>query len=100
MGWQFINGRPVITARSGSWTPQNLVVENVQPTKVVMTGSVSNTTALADDFTISGFTIDSLAKDATNKILTLTLSVAVISSDVLIVVFKGNSYNVTNNVNP
>lgn len=87
-----------ITGVEGWWFPQTLVVENAQPTKVVMTGRIPNTDAVASDFTIDGFTVSSLARDTTNKILTLTLSTSVVESDTLIVVFKGRSYNVLNNV--
>lgn len=83
---------------SSSWTPLILVVENAEPTKVVMAGSASNTNAVAGDFTITGFTVSSLARDVTNKILTLTLSTSVPFYSILNVVFGGISYSVTNNV--
>jgi len=81
-----------------SWTPQILVVENAEPTKVVMTSTKADTSLVASDFTIAGFTVSSLSRDVTNKILTLTLSTAVVYEDVLNVVLKGTSYPVTNNV--
>lgn len=83
---------------SSYWKPQSLVVEDAQPTKVVMTGLSANTNAVAGDFTIAGFTISSLARDVTNKILTLTLSTAVVYGDILTVVYKTKSYSVTNNI--
>jgi parallel beta-helix repeat protein len=86
-------------AISGSryWKPLTLVVEDAQPTKIVMTGSIANINGVAGDFTIAGFTVSSLSKDVTNKIITLTLSIPVIPSDTLTVVYKGKSYSVTNN---
>ena len=83
---------------SSYWTPQSLVVENAEPTKVVMTGMSANTSAVASDFTISGFAVTSLARDVTNKILTLTLSTSVLYGDTLVVVWNGINYPVTNNV--
>lgn len=83
---------------SSYWTPQSLVVENVQPTKVVMTGLVADTSAVASDFTISGFTVSSLSRDATNKNLTLTLNTSVLFGDTVNVVYKSTSYSATNNV--
>ena len=80
------------------WTPKSVIVENAEPTKVVLTGLNANTNLIASDFTIAGFTISSLARDATNKILTLTLSAEVQYMDVLIVKIKNRSYSVTNNV--
>jgi hypothetical protein len=80
------------------WTPQTLVVEDAAPTHVVMTGLISNTSALASDFTIAGFIVSSLSTDVTNKILTLVLSTTVSGFDSLIVIYKGNSYGVTNNI--
>lgn len=82
----------------GGWNPSNIVVENAEPTKVVMTGSVVNANAVASDFTIAGFTVSSLARDVTNKILTLTLSTIVEEDNILTVVYKGKSYLVTNNI--
>jgi hypothetical protein len=94
--------RPVIKGSlfslgSRAWTPQSLVVEDAAPTHVVMTGMVAETKAVASDFTIAGFTITLLERDATNKILTLTLSTSVAYGEVLNVVIKGKSYAVTNN---
>jgi hypothetical protein len=80
------------------WKPLTLVVENAAATHVVMTGSMAETKAVASDFTIAGFTVSSLARDATKKILTLTLSTSVVFGDTLSVVYKGKSYSVTNNV--
>jgi hypothetical protein len=93
-----IGGLKLGSSSGSSWTPQSLVVENAQPTKVVMTSTKADTSLVASDFTIAGFTVSSLARDATNKILTLTLSTAVVYGDVLNVVFKGTSYPVTNNI--
>jgi hypothetical protein len=80
------------------WIPQSLVVEDAQPTKIFMTGSVAETKLIASDFTIEGFIVSSISRDATNKILTLTLNIAVVYGNVLSVILKGISYQVTNNV--
>jgi lysophospholipase L1-like esterase len=85
-------------SRSSYWTPLTLVVEDAAPNNVVMTGIVANTSAVASDFTVAGFTVSSLSRDATNKILTLTLSLAVVYGDSVAIVYKGKSYTVTNNV--
>jgi hypothetical protein len=81
-----------------SWTPQTLVVEDAAPTHIVMTGAVADMNAVASDFTIAGFAVDSLSRDITNKVITLTLTPTVYKNDVLNVIFKGRSYPVTNNV--
>jgi hypothetical protein len=79
--------------------PQTLVVENVSPTKVIMTSSVVNKSAIASDFTITGNTITLLERDVTNKILTLTLSIPIlVFEDDLVVTYNGVNYDVTNNV--
>jgi predicted GH43/DUF377 family glycosyl hydrolase len=57
------------------------VVENAAPTKVIITSSLINTTLVDTDFTVLGHTVTLLERDATNKILTLTLSTAVIYFD-------------------
>jgi hypothetical protein len=93
-----LRGIQIAGSSSRNWTPQSLVVEDAAPTHVVMTGLVVNTDSVAGDFTIAGFTVLSLAKDITNKILTLTLSATVTEFDSLIVNYKGLNYNVTNNV--
>ena len=85
----------------GFWaTLQGAVVENAAPTKVVMTFTQANTTLLATDFSIEGKTITLLERDATNKILTLTLSTKVIAADSLTVTLnkdEGFTHAVTNN---
>ena len=75
-------------------------VEDAAPTKVVLTFSQVNTTLVAADFTIEGFTITLLERDATNKILTLTVNPAVIHDDSLTVTFgkTGGTAAVINNV--
>lgn len=75
-------------------------VEQAAPTKIVMTFSQANTSLLASDFTIAGKTITLLERDVTNKILTLTVSVAVAYGDSLVVTFvkTGGTAAVTNNV--
>lgn len=77
------------------------IVADATPTNVVMTFGTANTTLLASDFTIAGFTITSLSRDVTNKILTLTLSTAVIYGNSLTVILTkqaGFTMVVTNNV--
>jgi len=75
-------------------------VEDAAPTKVVLTFGVADTSLIAADFTIAGFTVTLLERDVTNKILTLTVSVAVITSDTLVVTFGKAvaTAAVTNNV--
>lgn len=90
----------IMNAQGVQWFPKYIVVENAAPTKVVMTGLMTDTLSVAADFTISGFTINSLTRDATNKIITLTLSASVTHSDSLTVVYNGLSYPVVNNVAP
>lgn len=86
---------------SSYWTTLiSATVEDAAPTNVVLTFSKANTSLVASDFTIAGFTISSLSRDVTNKILTLTLTVEVISDDALVITFgkTGQTSNVTNNV--
>lgn len=80
------------------WIPTTLVVENANSNKVVMTSDVANTNLSYTDFSIAGFTINSLSRDVTNKILTLTLSTNVLYGNILNVILNSNSYSVTNNV--
>jgi hypothetical protein len=83
---------------SRAWTPQSLTVENSDPAKVILTLKIADTTSVATDFGIIGKVISSLSKDGTNKILTFTLSSAIIYGDVLSLIYKGKSYLITNNV--
>lgn len=86
------------TSLSSYWTPQTLVVEDSSPTKIVMTGLKEDTTSVAADFTIAGFTVSSLEKDITSKILTLTLSIGIGNGISKSVVYKEKEYIITNNV--
>lgn len=96
--------RPVVKASvnpelgSSYWIPLSLVVEDAEPTRVIMTGLVVETKAVIGDFTIAGFTVNSLSRDASSKILTLTLSNNVYPDDVLTLVYRDKNYSVTNNV--
>jgi hypothetical protein len=78
------------------------MVENAQPTHVVMTFSQANTSLVASDFAVTDHTVSSLSRDATNKILTLTLGTSIIFYDVLTVTLTkgGNVFThaITNNV--
>jgi hypothetical protein len=76
------------------------VVEDAEPTKVVLTFSKADTKVVASDFTIAGKTITLLERDATNKILTLTVSLPFIYGDTPVVTFvkTGGTANVINNV--
>ena len=90
--------RPVIGKSSGqSWSPQTLVVEDATPTHVDITFPSAKTVS-ASDFTITGFTV--LSGSWTGSIYTLILTIDVIATDILVVIYNGKSYNVTNNVNP
>jgi len=75
-------------------------VEDAAPTKVVMTFSKANTNLVASDFTIAGKTVTLLERDVTNKILTLTVSVAFKYGDTPVITFgkTGETADVTNNV--
>jgi hypothetical protein len=90
---------PGKSSNSG-WNPLTLVVEDAQPTHVVITGLIANTTSVVGDFVISGITatIDSISRDITNKIITVVLSVAVNNGDIFSIVYKGKTYSVTNNI--
>ena len=90
---------------SFSWTRYwagliSATVEQAAPTKIVMTFSQANTSLLATDFTIAGKTITLLERDVTNKILTLTVSVAVVygASHTITFVKTGGTKAVTNNI--
>jgi len=96
-----------IVGRGGGISPAafwasliSATVEDAAPTKVVMTFDKSNTDLVATDFTIAGKTITLLERDATNKILTLTVSVAFEYGDTPVVTFvlTGTTANVTNNI--
>jgi len=78
--------------------PVSAIVEDNQPDKVVVTFTNADTSLLASDFTIAGFTVSSLARDVTNKILTLSLSTQFEYGRVATLVLKGKSYSITNNV--
>ncbi len=73
-------------------------VENAAPTHVVLTFPSANTSLVASDFTIAGFTINSVSW--AGAVLTLVLADTVIYGDVLVVTFgkTGQTANVTNNV--
>jgi hypothetical protein len=74
-------------------------VEDAEPTKVVMTFTLANTSLVAADFTVTDKTVSTLTRDATNKILTLTLTEAVVYGDVMTVTMKLlYTHAVTNNV--
>ena len=75
-------------------------VEQAAPTKIVMTFGKGNISLVAADFTIAGKTITLLERDATNKILTLTVSVAVAYGDSFVITFvkTGGTAAVINNV--
>ena len=89
--------RPVVASVTGrlgsqSWSSYwatliSATVENAAPTKVVMTFGQANTSLIATDFTIAGKTITLLERDVTNKILTLTVSVAFVYGDTPVVTF-------------
>jgi len=76
------------------------VVENEAPDEVVLTFGLANTSLTKDDFSIEDFTISSLSRDATNKILTLTLTENFDEDTEAEVTFgkTGESYSITNNV--
>ena len=94
-----------IGGSSSSWSSYwntliSATVENAAPTKVILTFSKANISLVTTDFTIAGKTITLLERDATNKILTLTVSVAFVYGDTPVVTFvkTGGTANVTNNV--
>jgi len=99
---------PVSALRGGgvSWSAfwaslSTATVEDANPDKVVLTFTKADTKLVASDFSISGFTVSSLGRDVTNKILTLTLSTEVVYENSLTVVLtKGGTHThaVTNNV--
>ena len=78
------------------------VVENAQPTKLILTFTKANTNLSYSDLSVTGHAIESLSRDVTNKILTLTLSTPlIVFEDALYVTLnKGISltYLITNNV--
>ena len=75
-------------------------VETTNPTKVVMTFSTANVDLIVTDFTITNWVISTLTRDATNKILTLTVHKPVVYGDSLTITFvkTGGTVVVTNNV--
>ncbi len=96
----FIEGNYVPSSATFWDSIISIVVEDAQPTHVVMTSSVADTTSIAANFTITGIsaTVISLSRDGTNKILTLTLSGPVVYGNTLNVVKGGVSKVVTNNI--
>lgn len=79
------------------------VVANAAPTKVVITFDVANSSTEAADWTVTGHTVTALERDATNKIITLTLSEAVLvyEENLTVTLTKGGSsytHAITNNV--
>jgi hypothetical protein len=92
---------------SSYWTPRwdsldTVTVENANPDKVVLTFTKTETKSLASDFEITGRSITLLERDATNKILTLTIDIPVIifENDLVVTLNKGAGFThaVTNNV--
>jgi hypothetical protein len=75
-------------------------VEDAAPTNIILTFTKPDTHLLASDFTVAGFTVSSISRDATNKILTLTLTTEVVYGDTPVVTFVRTSATqaVTNNV--
>lgn len=109
MGWLNANGIWIGRNRGGgiSWQTfwSSLIsatVENAAPTNVVMTFGTANTTLIATDFTIAGKTVTLLERDATNKILTLTLSTPIVHTETPVVTFEktAQTKNITNNTLP
>jgi hypothetical protein len=80
---------------SSYWTPPlSLVVENAQPTKVVMTfDRVISVLSDISSFALAGKSISQMALDATSEILTFTVSVAYIYGDNPILVYDKPSVN-------
>ena len=107
MGWILGLGNGVVfrtgssRAWSSYWTPSSAVVENADPTDVVLTyaKAVNPADAIAGNFTIAGKTISGAVLDGTGKILTLTVTVAFVYGDSITVVANGTNISVTNNIN-
>ena len=107
MGWVLGLGNGVVfrtgssPARSSYWTPSSAVVEDADPTDVVLTyaKAVNPADAIAGNFTIAGKTISGAVLDGTGKILTLTVTVAFVYGDSITVVANGTNISVTNNIN-
>jgi len=78
----------------------SVTVEEGAPTKIILTFSRINTSLVASNFTIAGKTITLLERDAANRVITLTISVAVVYGDTLVVTFgkTGETANIVNNV--
>lgn len=77
-------------------------VENAQPTHVVLTFSKPNISLLASNLLVTNHAIASISRDATNKILTLTLNIAVVTFEtgLIVTLLKGALFThaITNNV--
>ena len=108
MGWVLGLGNGVVFRQGGGsglgssyWTPSSAVVENADPTDVVLTyaKAVKPADAIAGNFTIAGKTISGAVLDGTGKILTLTVTVAFVYGDSITVVANGTNISVTNNIN-
>ena len=108
MGWILGLGNGVVFRQGGGsglgssyWTPSSAVVENADPTDVVLTyaKAVKPADAIAGNFTIAGKTISGAVLDGTGKILTLTVTVAFVYGDSITVVANGTNISVTNNIN-
>jgi len=93
--------RSVLGTSSSSWKSYwdslvSAVVENVEPTKVVIT-FIAAKKPLITDFVITDHIIDAMS--IVGKVVTLTLSTPVIYYDILTVTFKAFSpVSITNNV--
>lgn len=106
MGWILGLGNGVVfrtgssRAWSSYWTPSSAVVENADPTDVVLTyaKAVNPADAIAGNFTIAGKTISGAVLDGTGKILTLTVTVAFAYGDSITVVANSENIAVTNNI--
>jgi len=106
MGWILGLGNGVVfrtgssRAWSSYWTPSSAVVENADPTDVVLTyaKAVNPADAIAGNFTIAGKTISGAVLDGTGKILTLTVTVAFVYGDSITVVANSENIAVTNNI--
>ena len=108
MGWVLGLGNGVVFRQGGGSglgssyrTPSSAVVENADPTDVVLTyaKAVNPADAIAGNFTIAGKTISGAVLDGTGKILTLTVTVAFVYGDSITVVANGTNISVTNNIN-
>ena len=107
MGIRISIGRIVIGGTGGGvdwiayWaTLISATVENAAPTHVVLTFPTAQTSLVASDFTIAGFTVNNASWAGT--VLTLVLAETVKYTDSLIVTFvkTGGTAAVTNNIIP